>query len=536
MPSRAAASAGAAVLVWVGLAMFDPTELSIVLEDMTGIAFKTMFMAAVVGWGVSIPALILYFTPKPTKHQKTLRGIGWTSAGILSLLMATLFLLFGYTGNYGDRLFVILKDQADISDVENIKDRDDRLTTAYQQLTKHAEKTQADLRETLDRFGIEYTPYYLENAIEVRGGFLVRLYLSSREDVDRIIPSPRLRPVPTDVAPAPAIPGVDGSVQWNISMIGADKVWAEFNVRGEGIVVGSMDTGVDINHPAVRQQYRGLRIGDDYNWYDPWNHSLSPHDELTHGTHTVGTVMGSNGIGVAPDAKWIACVNLDRNLANPALYLECMQFMFAPFPHDGDPFKDGDPTKAPHITNNSWGCPEIEGCDANALKQAAENFRHAGIFMAVSAGNDGPLCETVAAPLAIYDSVFSVGAVNILGDVSVFSSRGPVTFDGSGRIKPDIVAPGEGIISSVPNGGYASYDGTSMAGPHVAGAVALLWSAKPELIGDIDSTEQLLRDTAARYRGDDNVGCFSKGVPNTAYGYGILDIYAAVKQVLKETP
>jgi subtilisin family serine protease len=321
-------------------------------------------------------------------------------------------------------------------------------------------------------------------------------------------------------------------VQWNVTMIGADKVWSEFGVRGEGIIVGQSDSGVDVNHRELHDQYRGLTEGDDYNWFDPWNGKPSPYDDGGHGTHTLGTILGQNGIGIAPEATWFACANLNRNLGNPALYLDCMQFMLAPFPQDGDPFTDGDPTRAADVLNNSWGCPEIEGCDPNALLAAANYLRAAGIFVAVSTGNDGPNCGTVNAPLSLYDSVFSVGAIDRAGNVADFSSRGPVTADGSGRIKPDIVAPGVDILSSLPGGNYGSSDGTSMAGPHVAGAVVLLWSADPSLIGDIDRTEQLLIQTADPYTGNTSVGCFEGDVPNAAYGYGILDVYEAVKEAL----
>jgi subtilisin family serine protease len=361
----------------------------------------------------------------------------------------------------------------------------------------------------------------------------VRLFLLTRPEIDRVIPSPRLRPAPQNIALA--MSGGESppaGVQWNITMIGADKVWNEFGVRGEGIVVGQSDSGVDVNHRELQDHYRGLTEGDDYNWFDPWNGKPSPYDDGGHGTHTLGTILGQNGIGIAPGATWFACANLNRNLGNPALYLDCMQFMLAPFPQDGDPFSDGDPTRAADVLNNSWGCPELEGCDPNALLYAANNLRASGIFVAVSAGNDGPSCSTVDAPLSLYDSVFSVGAIDRSGNMADFSSRGPVTADGSERIKPDIVAPGVGVLSSVPGGNYGSFSGTSMAGPHVAGAVALLWSADPSLIGDIDRTEQLLIQTADPYTGSAGLGCFVGNVPNAAYGYGILDVYEAVKEVL----
>jgi subtilisin family serine protease len=174
----------------------------------------------------------------------------------------------------------------------------------------------------------------------------------------------------------------------------------------------------------------------------------------------------------------------------------------------------------------------LEGCDPNALLYAANHLRDAGIFVAVSTGNDGPNCSTIDSPLALYASVFSVGAIDNNGDIAYFSSRGPVTVDGSNRMKPDIAAPGVNVLSSVPGNGYALESGTSMAGPHVVGAVALLWSADPSLRGDIDRTEKILTDTAQPYTGSKALGCFEGTTPNTAYGYGVLNVYAAVKEAL----
>ena len=460
--------------------------------------------------------------------MRTLSAVGALAAWAVVIL---LFFAYGHHGFYGDRLFVIMKDQADLSSVRQIQDIDQRRTTAYQMLTQHANETQAGLRHTFDTFGIKYTPYYLVNGMEVRGGTLVRLYLMTRPEVDRVLPSPRLRPGTPGQSIAPTDPAPSG-VQWNVTMIGADKVWNEFNARGAGIVIGQSDSGVDVTHPEVHDQYRGLTEGDNYNWLDPWNSKPSPYDANGHGTHTLGTILGKNGIGIAPEATWFACANLNRNLGDPALYLDCMQFMLAPYPQGGDPFKDGDPKRAADVLNNSWGCPELEGCDPNALLAGANHLRDAGIFVAVSAGNDGPSCSTINAPLSLYDSIFSVGAIDQSGNIADFSSRGPVTADGSGRIKPDIVAPGVDVLSSVPGGGYARESGTSMAGPHVAGAVALLWSADPSLVGDIDRTKQLLIQSAQPYRGATGPGCFGGGTPNDAYGYGVLDVYQAVKQAL----
>jgi subtilisin family serine protease len=163
-----------------------------------------------------------------------------------------------------------------------------------------------------------------------------------------------------------------------------------------------------------------------------------------------------------------------------------------------------------------------------------ENVRAAGIMVVASAGNEGHTgCSTVQNPPAIYDAAFSVGATDGADGVASFSSRGPVTVDGSGRLKPDVSAPGVGVRSSVPGTSYLQLSGTSMAGPHVAGAAALLWSADPELLGDVDGTEQAIAH-AARPR-TTMEGCGDDGadeVPNNVYGWGILDALAAVERTL----
>ena len=535
MPSRVAGMILTGLLASAGFIFFDPTELTIVLGDVGAVALKAGAFAVALGLVVGVVGLVIHLAMGAGKGASVKHMLGLIGAGTAWLVVVILFVTSGNHGFYGDRLFVIMKAQADLSNYRQIEYIDVRRTRVYQNLTQLADESQSLLRDTFDTFGVDYTPYYLVNAMEVRGGTLVRLYLLTRPEVDRVIPSPRLRPAHANEAVSLSNlfgQGAPSGVQWNVQMIGADKVWDEFGVRGEGIVIGQSDSGVDLTHPDLIDSYRGKTEGDDYNWFDPWNGKSSPYDENGHGTHTLGTVLGQNGIGVAPDATWFACMNLERNLGNPALYLDCMQFMLAPFPHGGDPFVDGDPTRAADVLNNSWGCPEIEGCDPQALLYAAKHLRDAGIFVVVGTGNDGPNCSTVNAPLSLYDSVFSVGAIDRNGNMAEFSSRGPVTADGSNRMKPDIVAPGRDILSALPGGMYGALDGTSMAGPHVVGVVALLWSADPSLIGDIDRTEQILIETAQPYTGSTSLGCFEGGVPNAAYGYGVVDVYAAVKEVL----
>ncbi len=186
--------------------------------------------------------------------------------------------------------------------------------------------------------------------------------------------------------------------------------------------------------------------------------------------------------------------------------------------------------------NDSWGCPDVEGCDPNALLNAVRALRDAGVFVVASAGNDGPVCSSINSPLSLYDDVFSIAAVNSDKRVAGFSSRGPVIADDSGRVKPDIGAPGVSVLSALPGGTYGENSGTSMAGPHIVGVVALVWSANPKLIGNIDATEQILRDTAQRVEiVSEEIVCGNpNATPNDFVGYGIVDAYAAVKRAMEQ--
>lgn len=445
----------------------------------------------------------------------------------------------GQPGLYNDRIFVILKDQAGLAQVQRISDYQARRRAVYETLTRHAGKTQAPLRASLDALGIRYTPYYLVNGLEVDGGLPVRLWLATRPEVDRIVPNPILRPLPAPLEVEHGDESLPDEPDWNLTMIGADRVWRELDIRGAGVVVGVLDSGVQWDHPELRNGYRGLNAGGvvehAYNWYDPWEGALAPVDYSGHGTYTLSAAIGDR-VGVAPDATWIGCVNLARNVGNAARYLDCMQFMLAPFPPGGDPLRDGDPARGADIINNSWGCPQdLEGCDPNTLLAAAEALRAAGMFTVAAAGNDGPACGSLKEPLALYDAVFTVGAVTRDGIIAQFSSTGPVTTDGSGRIKPDIAAPGAGVRAAAPGGGYMIASGTSIAAPHVTGVVALMWSANPALIGDVAQTEELLRATARPGAPPDAAtsGCIVStdvaATPNIIYGAGIVDAYEAVR-------
>jgi serine protease AprX len=443
---------------------------------------------------------------------------------------------------------VILAEQADLGAATSAPTREARLRRVYDALREVAVRTQAPIRAELDGAGVSYRPFYVVNMLAVKGDRALVTRLAARPEVARIAANPRVRQLLPEPQPGGVGPLVSQGIEWNVAHVNADDVWA-LGYTGQGIVVAGQDTGYDWDHPALVNQYRGyngVTATHDYNWHDAI-HTNDPHtpagnpcgfdspvpcDDQDHGTHTMGIIVGDDGagnrIGVAPGARWIGCRNMEEGWGTPATYAECFEFFLAPYPLGGDPFADGVPGLAPHVINNSWTCPPSEGCDWDALQAVVENVRAAGIVVVASAGNSGSSCSTIGDPPAIYDAAFSVGASDSSDGIASFSSRGPVTVDGSGRLKPDVVAPGVGVRSSVPGGWYGLKSGTSMAGPHVAGTVALLWSAAPGLVGDVDGTERIIARTA-RPRVDTTCDGDPGGRPNNVYGWGIVDALAAVR-------
>ncbi|MEU4782393.1 S8 family serine peptidase, partial [Micromonospora sp. NPDC023633] len=525
-PGTGAVRPAARWLVGLGvlgpLAFTDPEEITLVLAGTRDVPF---WVAAAAGAGLAVAAVLaVAYGVLLTRGRRPSRRVAGVTAGVLLVAVGVVAAGAGQPGLHGERLFVVLREQADLGGVPATTGRagrDARVGEVYRRLVATAERTQADLRRDLRRLRLEHTPYYLVNAVEVAGGPAVRAWLSRRPEVARVLVSQRVRPLAAPAgrsrgtAPAPAGP------EWNVRMLGADRVWSQLGVDGSGIVVGSSDSGVDGGHPALTGGFRG---GDD-SWHDPWDGTRAPTDQGGHGTHTVGSAVGRGGIGVAPGARWVGCVNLDRNLGNPAYYLDCLQFMLAPFPAGGDPFADGRPARAPDVLTNSWGCPAIEGCDPGVLRPATAALDAAGIMVVAAAGNTGPYCGSIDDPPAPYADVLTVGAVDRQRRVTSFSSRGPVP----GTAKPDLVAPGDEVLSAMPGGGYATLSGTSMATPQVAGVVALMWSANPALVGDLPRTRQLLRDTVTRAEATYASRTDTCGGDANIIGAGLVDAYAAVQ-------
>jgi serine protease AprX len=442
--------------------------------------------------------------------------------------------------------FVVLADQADLSPAANLPTKTEKGRFVYQTLLEKAQSTQEPILQWLRERNIENQSFYIVNSILVKGDRQLAETLAARPDVARVTGNPHIHndlPQPGPVEESPLQPGAPKTIEPGITYTHAPDVWA-LGFKGETVVVASADTGVRWTHNALKPHYRGwdgVNANHNFNWHDSihdsagnpcGNDSQQPCDDFFHGSHTTGTAIGDDGgtnqIGMAPGAKWIGCRNMDQGNGTPARYIECMEFFLAPYPLNCTP-NEGDPTKAPDITINSWGCPASEGCVVgDELQAAVEAQEAAGIQMVVAAGNSGSGCSTVSDPPSFYAASYTVGALNTGTDtIANFSSRGPVTQDGSNRTKPDITAPGTNTRSAS-NAGDASYttaSGTSMATPHIAGAMALLWSAIPSLQNQIQASRDALDNSTVFIS---NTECGPAGPPNNVYGWGRVNIATAV--------
>ncbi|WP_037626023.1 S8 family serine peptidase [Streptomyces aureus] len=428
--------------------------------------------------------------------------------------------------------FVVLKDQADLSGAKKQKTHAARARAAFKELRAKAADSQASLKSFLDKKKIGHQDYWIANAIQVSGGQDLVNELAKRPDVASIVKEQHYKLDDIETADnkittsrTDSSANGDDTPEWGVADINADDVWNQYGDRGEGIVIANVDSGVQYDHPDLVAQYRGNN-GDgsfthDYNWYDPTGQCGAggvPCDNNGHGTHTMGTMVGKHGIGVAPNAKWIAAKGCESSSCSDESLLAAGQWILAPTDHNG---QNPRPDLAPNIVNNSWG-----GGDTTFYQDIVEAWNAAGIFEAFAAGNDGDgkTCSTAHAPGSQAPS-YGVGAYDSTGTIASFSGFGPSLVDGS--TKPNISAPGVKVESTWPGSSYNTESGTSMATPHVAGAVALLWSAAPSLIGNIDETRKLLNEGA---RNVDDTHCGGTADMNNVWGEGKLDILASVDQ------
>ncbi len=442
------------------------------------------------------------------------------------------------------RALLVLSDQVDVvgMDLDLHYQRTDLATRHYLVVTALQDKARdtqgallADLDSRLGK-GIDgFKSYWLINAVLVVGDVDAVRELAARADVDiaELDLAPELiepiEPIETEtVAEKARIIGIAPG----IVAVGARRVWDELGIRGEGALIGSLDTGVDGNHPALASRWRGTHAPWSECWLDVLGTGTQfPNDGDSHGTHTTGTMAGlapEDTIGIAPGAEWIAA-NAIAQGANPDFdsdILDCLEFFTDP---DGDP---GTLDDVPDVVQNSWGVNEdfagYVQCDSRWW-DAVDACEAAGVALCWSAGNEGPDSHSLRSPAdratTLYNC-FSVGATEYFGPYTIWdsSSRGPAGRNcgpEENRVKPEISAPGVDIYSSVPGGGYANYSGTSMAGPHVAGVIALMRAANPDV--DVITIKQVLMETAIDLGdvGEDN-----------DYGHGFLDAFEAVQTVM----
>lgn len=411
--------------------------------------------------------------------------------------------------------------RADLADASRLSSWKARGEAVYQSLTTTAETSQADVRAFLDERGVDYEAFHITNAIHITSGdSALAAELSSFTGVSELI-----APVEYSLQePVERVVGTEATdaIEWGVTNINADDVWNTFDDRGEKIVIANIDTGVDWDHPALKPQYRGTKadgsVNHNYNWFNSSGSAAAPFDNNGHGTHTMGTMVGddggSNQIGVAPGAKWITANGC--NTCTDVDLIESGEWMLAPTKLNGNRPKTG---KRPHIINNSWGTT-VPGFDP-FYDDVISSWDASGIFGQWSNGNSGPSCSTSGSPGSLTET-YSAGAYDINNTIASFSARGPGE---SGNIKPNIAAPGVNVRSAYLNNSYANLSGTSMASPHVAGAIALLWSEVSSYKRDIDATRTALDNSATDVSA---LTCGGTLDDNNVFGEGRLNAFKLV--------
>lgn len=428
-------------------------------------------------------------------------------------------------------------EKPDLSAAEGITSWSERGDYVYETLLAAAEASQKDAVAELEAAGATYTSHWATNAILVEDGSL-DLATDLAADMQVLEVRPRTHyeapePVETTEASNEAAAAAAGPT-WGVAAINADDLWSK-GITGEGIVVANIDTGVDGSHPALSGQYRGAGEADPdaYNYFSV-DGRLDPHDVDGHGTHTMGTMVGGTvqddggvdrAVGVAPGAEWIAAAGGGGAWTDEDL-ISSGEWILAPY-DQGSANPVPDTTKRPHVVNNSWGST-VASTDP-FMEDIAAAWEAAGIFATFANGNLGELgCQSSGSPGSRQHS-YAVGAFARSGEIAEFSSRGPGQ---SGTVKPDIAAPGVYILSTLPDGRADYAQGTSMAAPHVAGAVALLWDAEPDLVGNVQATRAILDGTAHDVN---DTSCGGTADDNNVWGEGKLDVLAAYNLAQEST-
>ena len=431
------------------------------------------------------------------------------------------------------KVLVLLRDQVDVVSMDDqfyvqsvpIPQRVSELIIALQ---SKAATTQSNLLSYLDGKAqsgevFQYESFWIANLVMVEAKLNVinelmfRLDIS-QIDVDAILELDKPIEVNHDTE------GIE-SIEPGLKIVNAHLLWA-MGITGQGRLVMGIDTGVQLQHPALQYKWRGNHVPYNQAWFDPSGGTTTPNDCDYHGSHTMGTMVGrstttADTVGVAIDAEWIAAKTI---CSSPHTSNSIAAFQWALNP-DGNPATTND---MPDVISNSWYDPDVTNECSGIYKTTFDALEAAGIAVIFSAGNAGPGVSTITKPKNINTNsvnVFCVANINgalWLGGsndpISNSSSRGPSVCGGTGSllIKPEVSAPGTSVRSCNSSGGYTSASGTSMASPHVAGAVALLKQAFPNLTG-----KQILEALYSTARDLGTVG------EDNTYGTGLIDVYAA---------
>ncbi|MDF9761719.1 bacillopeptidase F [Peribacillus simplex] len=371
--------------------------------------------------------------------------------------------------------------------------------------------------------------FYIVNGMSVRATKEVMEKIAQFSEVEKILPNEKIKlnkqlPQSVNTQNQQTVTPATEGVEWNIKQIDAPSAW-KLGYDGTGTVVATIDSGVEWNHPALKEKYRGYdpehpnNPTNEFNWYDAVGGESEPYDDVDHGTHVTGTMVGSessgtNQIGVAPGAKWIAVKAFSEYGGTYESLLKAGEWILAPKDAEGNPH----PEMAPDVVNNSWSGQS--GID-EWYRDIVKAWKAADIFPEFSAGNGIVKPGSIANP-ANYPESFATGATDSNNILANFSLQGPSPYN---EVKPEITAPGANIRSSIPRKEYkGGWNGTSMAAPHVSGVVALLKQANSSLT--VDELEKVLMDTATPLT--DSTFPTS---PNNGYGYGLVNAFKAVKVV-----
>ena len=402
-------------------------------------------------------------------------------------------------------VIVQLRPQANLSVEKNLT-RSEQLSSVVRTLKVTANSTQRSIKRFLrvqSRRGTvkSFTPFWIFNGFSITATPAVIEKLSKRADVLSI----SLDEI--DVVPVSAFSLYLSNPEQNITLVSAPLLWS-MGYTGQGVVVASLDSGVDLNHPDLTGRWRG----GANSWFDPFGqHPDSPVDLSGHGTLTMGVMLGGDAggtsVGVAPDAQWIAArIFNDQGASTATAIHQSYQWLLDP---DNNPAT----ADAPQVVNNSWTFA-TPGCNLE-FEPDLQALRSAGILPIFAAGNSGPNANTSLSP-ANNPSAFAVGAINNGSVIYGLSSRGPTSCSDSVGVFPDLVAPGVNINSTDIGGFYSTSSGTSLSAPHVSGGLALLLSAYPNL--SVLQQELVLQSSAV------DLGA---GGPDDTYGYGRMDLLAA---------